>query len=113
MEKFQPPQLGKKPGLGHLWIKKWILFGAMKLSLKGALKFLTKFCMSLTLLIFHCEDIMIFDAIIINMAIYFRLLIRLTQFIRRLMKFNLIQIGAHSSEEKNIYSCCEAKTVNH
>lgn len=68
--------------------------GAMKPSLEEALKPLTKVYISLTLLMLQCEDIIIFDAIIINMDIYFKLLIRLMQFIRRLVKFNLIQTGA-------------------
>ena len=68
--------------------------GAMKPSLEEALKPLTKFYISLILLMLQCEGIIIFDAIIINVAIYFKLLIRITQFIRRLIKFNLIQTGA-------------------
>lgn len=46
--------------------------GAMKPSLEEALKPLTKSYISLTLLMLQCEDIIIFDAIIINMAIYFK-----------------------------------------
>lgn len=68
--------------------------GAIKTSLEEALKPLTKFYIPLILLMLQWEEIIIFDAIIINAAIYFKWLIRLTQFIRRLIKFNLFQTGA-------------------
>lgn len=46
--------------------------GAMKKSLEEALKPLTKFYIPLILLMLQCEEIIIFDAIIINAAIYFK-----------------------------------------
>lgn len=47
-----------------------------------------------------CEAITVADAVIINVVIYLKRLIRLTKFIRRLMKFNLTQNFASYEAEK-------------
>lgn len=79
-----------------------------KFSFVPIYKTFTKSYTSLILSRLKCEAITLADAIIINVVMYLKWLIRLTKFIRRLMKFNLTQNFASYEAENCLQTLWES-----